>query len=445
MKNNFKGWNTVFGFTFRQATKGMGFRAVTSLVAILIVGVIILINIVSAKPEEKQQDSVSRIESVHVLDISGLPLTDYKQMNPQLTTEQFRHIKYITESDKSREDVIKAAASESTKSMAVIISKTAAGYELEAILPDVSELAKHEAQRLLDQMIPAFESNKLMQAGLSQEQLSAVMKPAVTFYTDIGENTSEITYVIKLVAPMLFGLMMYFMLLLYGQTVSKSVSTEKTSKLMETLLTSIHPYALITGKILAITSMALMQFVTWIVAGVIGLYSGNAAAHAIYPEYESTVMTFLNFVKDHIGETAMTLPAVILSVIGFGIGFLFYCVIAGLTGCLVSKPEDVSSTQSLFVFPVVISWLICYFASIMGNEEIMNIVRYIPFTAPFSVPVDLITGAVGLPEGILALVLLSLFTLFVIMLSARIYKGLVLYNGQKLSLKMIGNVIKANK
>ena len=241
---------------------------------------------------------------------------------------------------------------------------------------------------------------------------------------------------------MLFGLMLYFMLLLYGQTISKSVSTEKTSRLIETLLTSVHPYALITGKILAVASMAILQFMIWVLSIFAGLYGGNAIARIFYPDYQNSVIMVINFLKDNIGETAMTLPAVILAIIFFCVGFLFYCVLAGLAGCMVSKPEDVASTQSIFQFPVIISWLVCYIASAAGNNAILSVARYIPFTAPFCVPVDLITGTIGLVQGIISLVLLMIFTLLTIVLSSRIYKGLVLYTGEKVNLQLLRNVLK---
>jgi ABC-type Na+ efflux pump permease subunit len=156
-----------------------------------------------------------------------------------------------------------------------------------------------------------------MQAGLSVKQLTSVLKPSVTSFSQVGESTNEIAQAIKMAAPMLFGFILYMMLILYGQTISKSVSTEKTSKLMEVLLISVHPYALITGKVLAITSMALGQFVTWIAAAFVGLYGGNAIAHGIYPQYENSAITIINFLKDNIGQTALTLPAIVLAVIFF--------------------------------------------------------------------------------------------------------------------------------
>lgn len=440
MNNKFKGWRTVFGFTFRQAAKGAGYKVVTSLVAILIVLIFILINVLVAKPDEEIKPSP--VETVLVLDNSGLAPMNLKELNPQFLDERYKNIEIKNAKASTREDLIKEAAG-SARTLAVIISAGNGGYEIEAIVPNNSGLSQKDASELLPLIQTAFESSKLIQSGLDQEQLSILLKPVVPSYSDIGENTGFAAEAIKMIAPMLFGLVLYLMLLLYGQSISKSVSTEKTSKLMETLLTSIHPYALITGKVLAMTSMAVLQFVIWILAAVIGLYGGNAVASAIYPDYENTVVTIINYLKDNIGETAMSLPAVILALIIFCVGFLFYCVLAGLAGSMVSKPEEAANTQGLFVFPIVISWLFCYITPLTSNEGTLRILRLIPFTIPFSVPADLITGVIGLGQGLLSLVLLLVFSLLVIMLSARLYKGLVLYTGQKLSLKTIGNIIRA--
>ena len=441
MNNKFKGWRTVFGFTYRQATKGAGYKVVTSLVAILIILVFVLINILVAKPDDDIEPSI--IKSVFVLNNSGLEAMNLKELNPQFLEERYKDIEFIYVKDKTREETIYQAAEHSSRSIAVIISARDAGYDIETVVPNNSEISDENASELLPLIQTAFESGKLMQSGLSAEQLSILLKPVVPSYEDIGESKNIGADVIKMIAPMLFGLIMYMMLMLYGQSISKSISTEKTSKLMETLLISIHPYGLITGKVLAMTSIAVLQFLIWIVAAVIGLYGGNAVASAIYPEYENSVITIINFLKVNIGESAMTLPAVILAIIIFCVGFLFYCVLAGLAGSMVSKPEEAANTQGVFVFPILISWLFCYITPLTGNEGTMRILRLIPLTIPFSVPVDLITGVISIGQGILSLAILLAFSLLVIMLSARLYKGLVLYTGQKLSLKTLGNIIRA--
>jgi len=445
MKNNFKGWRTVFNFTFQQSTKGVGFKLVTFLMALVIIAGFVAINVFVAKPDKKDEIKISPIKTIYVLDQSGLQPTDFRLYSPALSEEQFKDITFVNSTNADRKAVIATAASDGTETIAVIITAVEKGYEIEAAIPEGSTISKGEAEDVLLPIQTAFESSKMMQSGLTVEQLTSVLTPVVTSYSDIGENTNEIAFVINLIAPMIFGLMLYFMLLLYGQTISKSVSTEKTSKLMETILTSIHPYALITGKVLAVTSMAVLQFVIWIGSGVIGLYGGNAVAKYFYPEYQNSVVTIINFLKDNIGETAMTIPAVILSILVFCVGFLFYSVIAGLTGSMVSKPEDVASTQGLFTLPIVISFLVCYLAPLMENETVTKVVRYIPFTIPFCIPSELITGTVGLVQGAVSFAILLVFSLLFIMLSGKLYKGLVLYTGQKIDMKMMMNVLRAKE
>lgn len=438
--NKFNGWKTVFGFTFKRSG-GKGYKFLTALIALLIVGILILVNVLVAKPEEK--DKASRIKQVYVLDDSGLQATDFGLFMEQIDKVKFGKTSFDYVGKQTKEEALQTLDQGIKTGVLVVITTSESGYQLEGMIPSESIISEGEVIPLLESMKLCFESNKLQQAGLSKDQLVTIMTPVQASYQSVGEDTSEAVKVIKVIAPMIFGLLMYFMLLFYGQTVSKSVSTEKTSKLMETLLTSIHPYALITGKVLAISALAIIQFLSWVIATVVGLYGGNAIAQSIYPDYENIVVTIINFLRDNIGESALTLESVILAVAIFCIGFLFYCVIAGLAGCIVSKPEDVASAQGIFTFPVLISWLVCYFGALGDNTALITVSRYIPFTIPFGVPVDLLTGAIGIGQGILSLAVLFVFSFLIIMLAARLYKGLVLYNGQKMSFKKLGQIIRA--
>lgn len=444
MKNKFRGWQSVFTFTFQQATKGKGFRFVTALVSFLIIGIIVLISVLVAKPDKEETTEPSPIDTVYVLDNSGLEETDFKAMNPEFSEEHLADISFINVKDKSETEVVQMAGKNSPTSVAIIISATNGEYQLEARIPSESEVDEDDVWDIINPMISAFETNKMLQASLSMEQLQAMLKPVNITYFDIGESSNDFAFIIKMFAPMIFSLMLYFMLLIYGQTVSKSVAEEKTTKLIETLLISVRPYGLIAGKVLATTSVALLQFVTWLLSAFVGLYGGNAVARHFYPEYQNTIITIINFVKDNIGETGMTIPAIILAIIVFCVGFLFYCVLAALGGSIATKAEDIAQSQALFQLPMVFSWIISYMAPVSGNEKLVSVLRYIPLTAPFSVPVDLITGSIGLTEGLISLAIMLVFTLLVIMLSGKIYQGLVLYNGQKVNLKTIANILKAD-
>ena len=444
MKNKFRGWQSVFTFTFQQATKGKGFRFVTALVSFLIIGISVLISVLVAKPDKEEITEPSPITTVYVLDNSGLEETDFRAMNPEFSEEHLASINFINVKDKSEDEVVQMADKNSPTSVVIIISATNGEYQLEARIPYESEINQDDAWDLINPMISAFETNKMLQAGLSMEQLQAMLKPVNITYFDIGESSNDFAFLIKMIAPMIFSLMLYFMLLIYGQTVGKSVAEEKTTKLIETLLVSVHPYGLITGKVLATTSVALLQFVTWLLSAIVGLYGGNAVAGYFYPGYENTVITIINFIKDNIGETGMTLSAIILALIVFCIGFLFYCVLAALGGSMATKAEDIAQSQALFQLPMIFSWIISYLAPMYENQKLISTLRYIPLTAPFSVPVDLITGTIGLTEGLISLSIMLVFTSLIILLAGKIYQGLVLYSGQKVNLKTIANILRAD-
>ena len=109
---------------------------------------------------------------------------------------------------------------------------------------------------------------------------------------------------------------------------------------------------------------------------------------------------------------------------------------------MVNRPEEAANTQSIFTLPIVISWLVCYFGTLMEKESLLVVARNIPFTIPFCVPVDLLTGAIGIGQGLLSTAILLVFSVLIIMLSGRIYKGLVLYTGEKVTLKNVIGILK---
>ncbi|AUG58464.1 ABC transporter permease [Acetivibrio saccincola] len=440
MKNKFRKWTDVYKFTLQQVFKKKGFKVVTVLVAFGIFAVAVLLNILSAKPEKDVEPS--SIEKVYVLDESGFTETDYSAYLQAVDDIRFKHINFENVSNLSKQQAIEKYEENPENNLLVVVTAKDEAFEMEGILLEESSISKKEAQSLLEVMIGAFNTNKIMQVGLTQEELAMVMTPIVTLYSEVGEDTSIVVVLLKTLAPMLFSLLLYFMLLLHGLTISREVSTEKTSKLVETLITKVHPYALITGKVLAVSSAAVIQVLVWFFALLTGVFGGNAIARSVYPEYQNSVIAIIKMLRESMGEMAFSIPALILAFIIFCVGFLFFCFLAGLAGSMVSKSEDAASIQNLFQLPVVVSWLTCYIATIQEKDNILEVARYIPFTAPFSAPIDLILGKMGLINGLISAGVLILFSIGVIILSAKIYKGLILYSGQKINLRTIIDTLK---
>ena len=225
----------------------------------------------------------------------------------------------------------------------------------------------------------------------------------------------------KMLVPMLFSLVLYMMILLYGQNITKIVVSEKSSKLMETLLTSVKPYAIIAGKIVAVSGIAIMQMLIWLASGVAGFYLGEKAAHAINPNYINYVSLIIDMIKE--SSDAFSIGAVLIALLMVIIGFFMYSVLAGLVAALVERMEDISSVMGLFQVPVVIGFLGAYFVSMSENDTLKLIVKYFPITSPFYVPSGIMTGDIDMASGIISLLIVAVVTLVLIVFTGKIYKG----------------------
>lgn len=445
--NKFKGWKSVFSFNFKQSTGSKSYVAVTVLVAIAIIAVSILLSVLAAKPDEEDgtmETTYCTVETAYVLDLAGMGELKFDEWIPELATEYYSGLSLVQVSDMTREELqTKAAREASGLAIGVVIEKVESNIEVTAVVPSTSEdISLMDGQEVADLVAIAVEQARFAQSGLSELQFSQINKQVMISVMDAGEETNVVVYLVQYLAPAIFGLVLYFLLLLYGQKICQGVSVEKTSKLVETLLTSLHPYALLTGKVFAIVATAMLQFFLWVASLIVGVIAGGMVAESMYPGAESGISVIVEFMRTNIGESALSPAAVVLALITFCCGFLFYCVLSGMAGSMVSRPEEAANVQSIFTLPIVISWIVCYFGTLMEKESLLVVARNIPFTIPFCVPVDLLTGAISIGQGVLSTVILLVFSVLVIMLSGRIYKGLVLYNGEKVTMKNVIGIIR---
>ncbi len=439
-KSKFRGWKDVFSFTFHQAVKRKGYIATTAGFAVLVLAAVILAVVITAKPEEGKVE-FSSIHNAYVVSEYNI---NYNEIFAALEREEFSKVNFHTAND-VKDAVSQAKTHNFTDYVVVTIHYKNDTFSMEAVLPEETTISRSDAQDLLNAMAECSTYAKVEIAGLTQEQAIAVMTPVISDYAKIGEDKSFGVVMVKTLAPMIFGLVLYMMLIFYGQDVSREISAEKTSKLTETLLTSVKPYALITGKVLAVALTAIIQFFMWILCAAAGLVIGNIIAQSMYPGYQNVIIQLLGYMRDTFSSSAFSPVAVVLAVFIFITGFLLYCVLAGIAGSMVSKPEDTAQVQGIFQFPVIISFFACYFGVLLEKEGLITVTRFIPFTIPFGMPVDLLTGAASLLQGVISLLILIVFCVLFILLSGRLYEGLILYNGQKLTPKTMLNVIRVKK
>ena len=138
----------------------------------------------------------------------------------------------------------------------------------------------------------------------------------------------------------------------------------------------------------------------------------------------------------------MSLVPIILALLIFFLGLLLYYAVAGIGGSMVTKPEEVASAAGVLTFPVLICWMVGYFAALNQNDAMLTVCRYIPFTAPFTVPAEVLVGTISIWAGLLVVAEMLAATLLIIWIAGRIYRGLVLYTGEKLSIRKLFGVLR---
>lgn len=211
---------------------------------------------------------------------------------------------------------------------------------------------------------------------------------------------------------------MYMMILLYGQLIATSVTSEKSNRAIEVLITSVNSNSLIFGKVIAATLAGFIQIGIVLASGII-TYSLNSKAW--------------NGLLDNIFKIPTN---ILLTFIIFGsIGYLSYSFIFGALGALVSKTEDISSS----IAPITIIFMVGFFISMFGltNSDtlLVKIASFIPFTSSMTMLVRVALGSVSNFEIIISLLILVVSTILTAFGAAKIYKLGTLMYGNPIKLK----------
>lgn len=263
-------------------------------------------------------------------------------------------------------------------------------------------------------MAGLYRQNAFAEMGVDGTQAEAVFNtPVVSETVVLGKDSiSNYLYTYLLI------FVVYFMVILYGNSVAVSVAQEKSSRAMEVLVTSTSSNSLIFGKVLAGTVASFLQ---------VGIIIGSALVS--YGVSRTAWGGMLDFV--------FHIPAeVIIAFAVFGVlGYILYAFCYGVLGALVSKTEDVSRSAGPLVFIFMISFLLTMFNLQYSDGMLMKVLSFIPFTSPNAMFARIAMGNVAVWEIAVSLLLLVATIGVVAVGGARIYRmGTLMYgNPIKLS------------
>ncbi len=228
---------------------------------------------------------------------------------------------------------------------------------------------------------------------------------------------------------------LYIALLLYGVQVMGSVIDEKTSRIVEVLVSSVRPFQLLFGKVLGVGAVSLLQFLIWGVAGRF-LLGRRAALLSRAPGGGQDIGQV--FQVPHLSvATACVFVAFFLG------GFFLYSAMFAAVAAMSSTEQEARQSQA----PVTVLIMIAFFSSFatLANPEsrLSVTLSLVPFTAPIATPARWAAGNLTWIEVATSFVLLVVGTIAVTWVAARIYRVGILMTGKRPSLRELVRWVRA--
>ena len=252
---------------------------------------------------------------------------------------------------------------------------------------------------------------------------------------EMESTSSGINYILGI----LLGMMLYMIIIVYGQMVLTSVVEEKSSRVIDVMVTSCTPFQLMMGKILGIASVALTQIAIWAVLII-------AASKFLIPSIFSADVVassdmMMQGVIGTLGDTgyiAQLFVYLALFILG---GFLLYASLYAAAGSAVDSVQDGQQFNTIIMMPIILSIIVMMTVFNDPNSPIAFWASVVPFTSPI-VMIARIPFGIPTWEIVTSIVVLYLSFLLTTWLAAKIYRIGIFMHGKRPSWRELGEWLK---
>lgn len=401
----------VASFTIKEMLKKKTFLISNLILIIIMIVGFNIPNIIKALSDGKDDNS-SKMLIVDSENVFEGTLAQLEQMKLEYAIE-------TTNDNISFEDVKKKIENKEIED-AIIIKKSDGKINLEYIVENLN--MKAEPTNCINALTAIYSNLQLSKLGLTQSELAS-LNP--NFNLEM-KQTEEQEVKGNVLAIMLLSIVLFYAIYFCAYQVSTSITTEKTSKIIETLVTSTTPKTIVLGKTVGVGIVGLIQIVVLVSVALI-------CANVCLPAGTLDGIIDLSTITPFLG---------IMTIIYFLLGYLVYALLYALTGSTVSKPEDVQSANGPVAILAVIGFYLAYFTMMNPTSDLNTFASIFPFSSPFCVPFRIMMGVATPTQIAISLAVLVITMLIIAKISIKIYSSAILNYGSKIGIKDIINIYK---
>ena len=414
--------------------RNKSFIIMTFLSPLIMVGLISLVAYLS-------QLNNDTVRTISVLDESGLFLNQF---------EDDENLKFQMITDVSLEAAKKSAEEEEIYGLLFIPKIDSIEQLSEAITFYSEDSPSLTVMMDIERKIEAkANSLKLKEAGFNAEEIKNLRLNINTqLETYGGEETSKLGSGLKLIFGGFAGYMLFMFIIMYGNMIMRSVIEEKTSRIIEVIISSVRPMKLLLGKIIGTSLAGVTQFFTWMIllsvlSFVVFLIFGIDPS-AMQAEQMNTVVEASGNNMDSLVAEVWTefwkLPIynlIIMFLLFFIGGYLLYASLYAAIGAAVDSETDTQQFMLPILLPLILAVYVGFFTVIEDpHGTVSQIFSFIPFTSPIVMLMRIPFG-VPIEQQILSLVILFATFIGTVWFASKIYRVGILMYGKKASYKEI--------
>lgn len=392
---------TVMKFTMKDMIKRKSFIISTLIILILIV---LGFNVPKFLKSIKQDNTGNKLLIVDNQNVFEGTLETLKEANLGYDI-QIENLDYEKVKEKIENENIESA---------IIVEPNEQNIKIRYLVKNIN-MMETVPENIVSAINSLYTNLQISKLGLTQEQLQSIT-PNFEFNL---EQTEEEKASGNVYAIMLLSIVLFYAIYFCAYQVSSSITTEKTSKIIETLVTSTSPRIIVLGKTIGIGIIGLMQMILIVGTALIG------AKLFLEPGVIYSVLDMSN-ITPYLG---------IITIVYFILGYFTYALLYALTGSTVSKPEDIQSANSPVAILAVIGFYLSYFTMMNPTSELNVFASMFPISSPFCMPFRIMMGLASVTDVIVSIAILFVTILIIAHIAIKIYSNAILNYGTKMSLK----------
>ena len=381
----FHNFGPLYAFTLKSRIRSKAFVISTALTILFIFGFTNIDRIMSSFEDSEQASALVVTENTALVD-----------------TMQSLGYEDVSTSDITEEEA-RAGINDGEYGVVAFVD----GYDARVI----SERPEQEFTTILQTSLQQLRNAELIEsADVDPAVITALSEPIQldeSYLGRGGENSDELLSSSALVYVML--MLLYISIITYGSMISTEVTTEKSSRVMELIISTTHPVTHMLAKVSAIGTLALIQ---------IGIFLGFGYVSASGSELATTVI-----------ENAGNARAVIYLLVFFLLGYLLYASLFAVLGSLVSRVEESQQMVMPVIMLLVAAFLVAMFGLNNPDATIVTILSFVPFFAPMLMFLRVMLVDVAVWEVALSIGLLIGTIGVTLWIGSKFYRGGVLFYG----------------